>query len=104
MNEVKEPIWTKDFIVVSIINFMSILIFFLLMVTISSYAVETYHVSTSIAGLVSSIFIIGTLMGRLGAGRLIGNSGPQKVLLTGLIVFFIATTLYLFEWGLRIYW
>lgn len=99
MNEVKEPIWTKDFIVVSIINFMSILIFFLLMVTISSYAVETYHVSTSIAGLVSSIFIIGTLMGRLGAGRLIGNSGPQKVLLTGLIVFFITTTLYLFEWG-----
>lgn len=99
MKEIKEPIWTKDFIIVSIINFISILIFFLLMVTISSYAVDTYHVSTSIAGLVSSIFIIGSLIGRLGAGRLIGNIGPQKMLLIGLILFFVTTTLYLIEWG-----
>ncbi|MFL0580949.1 MFS transporter [Solibacillus silvestris] len=99
MKEIKEPIWTKDFIIVSVINFVSILMFFLLMVTISSYAVETYHVSTSIAGLVSSIFIIGSLIGRLGAGRLIGNIGPQKMLLIGLVLFFVTTTLYLMEWG-----
>lgn len=99
MKEIKEPIWTKDFIIVSIINFVSILMFFLLMVTISSYAVDTYHVSTSIAGLVSSIFIIGSLIGRLGAGRLIGNIGPQKMLLIGLVLFFVITTLYLMEWG-----
>ncbi|MER2112646.1 MAG: MFS transporter [Solibacillus isronensis] len=99
MKEVKEPIWTKDFIIVSIINFIAILIFFLLMVTISSYAVDTYQVSTSIAGLVSSIFIIGSLIGRIGAGRLISNIGPQKMLLIGLIVFFVSTTLYLMEWG-----
>ena len=97
--EIKEPIWTKDFIIVSIINFVSILMFFLLMVTISSYAVDTYHVSTSIAGLVSSIFIIGSLIGRLGAGRLIGTIGPQKMLLIGLVLFFVTTTLYLMEWG-----
>ena len=99
MKELKEPIWTKDFIIVSIINFIAILIFFLLMVTISSYAVDTYQVSTSIAGLVSSIFIIGSLIGRIGAGRLISNIGPQKMLLIGLIVFFVSTTLYLMEWG-----
>lgn len=99
MKGIKEPIWTKDFIIVSIINFVSILMFFLLMVTISSYAVDTYHVSTSIAGLVSSIFIIGSLIGRLGAGRLIGNIGPQKMLLIGLVLFFVTTTLYLMEWG-----
>lgn len=99
MKEAKEPIWTKDFIIVSVINFIAILIFFLLMVTISSYAVDTYQVSTSIAGLVSSIFIIGSLIGRIGAGRLISNIGPQKMLLIGLIVFFVSTTLYLIEWG-----
>ena len=99
MKEIKEPIWTKDFIIVSIINFIAILIFFLLMVTISSYAVDKYQVSTSIAGLVSSIFIIGSLIGRIGAGRLISNIGPQKMLLIGLIVFFVSTTLYLMEWG-----
>lgn len=99
MKELKEPIWTKDFIIVSIINFLAILIFFLLMVTISSYAVDTYQVSTSIAGLVSSIFIIGSLIGRIGAGRLISSIGPQKMLLIGLILFFVTTTLYLIEWG-----
>ena len=99
MKELKEPIWTKDFIIVSIINFLAILIFFLLMVTISSYAVDTYQVSTSIAGLVSSIFIIGSLIGRIGAGRLISSIGPQKLLLIGLILFFVTTTLYLIEWG-----
>lgn len=99
MKGTKEPIWTKDFIIVSIINFIAILIFFLLMVTISSYAVDTYQVSTSIAGLVSSIFIIGSLIGRIGAGRLIGSIGPQKMLLIGLIIFFVTTTLYLMEWG-----
>lgn len=78
MKEIKEPIWTKDFIIVSIINFVSILMFFLLMVTISSYAVDTYHVSTSIAGLVSSIFIIGSLIGRLGAGVLSAISGHRR--------------------------
>lgn len=99
MKEIKEPIWTKDFIIVSIINFIAILVFFLLMVTISSYAVDTYQVSTSIAGLVSSIFIIGSLIGRIGAGRLISSIGPQKMLLIGLILFFVTTTLYLIEWG-----
>ncbi|MER2108861.1 MAG: MFS transporter [Solibacillus sp.] len=95
----KEPIWTKDFIIVSVINFISILTFFLLMVTIASYSVETYHVSTSIAGLVSSIFIIGTLLGRLGAGRYIATIGPQRMLLIGLVAFFVTTSLYLLQWG-----
>ena len=99
MSEVKEPIWTKDFMIVSVINLISLLILFLLMVTIPSYAVETYGVSTSIAGLVSSIFIIGTLVGRLGAGSLIGSMGPQKILLIGLIGLVIMSALYLVELG-----
>jgi hypothetical protein len=41
------------------------MVFFLLLVTIAPYAVEKFHASTSVAGLVSSIFIIGTLIGRL---------------------------------------
>lgn len=97
----KEPIWTKDFIIVSIINFVSILMFFLLMVTIAGYAVETYDVSMSIAGLISSIFIIGTLLGRLITGRLISSVAPQRLLLLSLIAFFMTTVLYLFEWGVE---
>ncbi|KOO47259.1 MFS transporter [Viridibacillus arvi] len=90
----KEKLWTKDFIIVSLINFLITLIFFMLMVTIASFAKSEFNASTSMAGLVSSIFIIGTLMGRLVTGRIIGDVGSKKTLLIGLIAFSATTALY----------
>jgi MFS family permease len=90
----QQPLWTKDFVIVSIINFTVTLIFFLLMVTIAGYAVDEFGASTGTAGLVSSIFIIGTLFGRLGGGRFIGDWGSKKTLFIGLLFFLITTVLY----------
>ncbi|MEN2768057.1 MFS transporter [Ornithinibacillus xuwenensis] len=92
-----DSIWTKNFIVISLINFLSILMFYLLIVTIASYAIETYHVSTSIAGLVSSIYVIGALIGRLLTGRLIGKVGSTKILSIGVLLFFMSACLYFIE-------
>ena len=64
-------LWTKDFIVVSSVNFLITLVFYLLLVTIAVYAVDELHATTSQAGLVTGIFIIGTLVGRLIIGRLL---------------------------------
>lgn len=94
MKETKQKLWTKDFLIISLINFTITLIFFLLMVTIASYAVDEFGASTSTAGLVSSIFIIGTLFGRLGGGRVIGEWGSKKTLFYGLLLFAISTMLY----------
>ena len=90
----KEKLWTKEFIVVSTINFLATLMFFLLMVTIASYAKGEFNASTSTAGLVSSIFIIGSLIGRLTAGRFIGEIGIKKTLWAGLIFFAVTSSLY----------
>lgn len=92
----KEKLWTKEFIIVSTINFLATLVFFLLLVTIASYAKSEFEASTSTAGLVSSIFIIGSLLGRLGAGRFIGQTGPTKILWIGLTFFTITSALYFF--------
>lgn len=94
MEETRQKLWTKDFLIVSLINFTITLIFYLLMVTIAGYAVEHFNASTSTAGLVSSIFIIGTLFGRLGAGRIIGDWGSKKTLFTGLLLFMLTTISY----------
>lgn len=59
-----QKLWTKDFLIISLVNFFLTLIFFLLMVTIGVHAVSTYGATTSEAGLVTGIFIIGTLVGR----------------------------------------
>ena len=90
----KEKLWTKNFTIVSLINFLVVMVYFLLMVTIAGYAVEQFHASTSVAGLVSSIFIIGSLIGRLVTGRMIEGAGSKKTLLIGLILFILSTVLY----------
>lgn len=90
----KEKLWTKDFVIVSAINFFVTLIFYLLMVTISTYAVEKFAANTSQAGLVTGIFVIGALIGRLFAGRVIDQFGRKKMLFIGLILFTASTSLY----------
>ncbi|MER2262306.1 MAG: MFS transporter [Psychrobacillus sp.] len=90
----KEKLWTKEFLFISLINFIITLMFYLLIVTIASYAQSEYRATTSTAGLVSSIFIIGSLIGRLGAGRVIGNIGTHKTLWIGLLFFTFTSALY----------
>jgi len=94
MEETKQKLWTKEFILLSVINFLATIVFFLLMVTIAKYAVSEFNASTSTAGLASSIFIIGSLFGRLGGGRFIGQWGSKKTLFYGLIGFLVTTLLY----------
>jgi MFS family permease len=91
----KERLWTKDFVTVTVINFLIYLVFYLLMVVMASYAIDRFHASTSIAGLVSGIFIIGILIGRLGSGRIIGDMGSKRVLITGTMSFIITSALYI---------
>jgi len=90
----KERLWTKDFVTVSVINFLVFLTHFLLMVTIASYAIDKFHAPTNIAGLAAGIFIIGALIGRLGTGRIIEDTGSKKVLLVSTILFIITSVLY----------
>lgn len=87
-------LWTKDFMIVSSVNFFLTLIFYLLMVTIAVFAVDYYSATTSQAGLVTGIFIIGTLIGRLYIGRAIDKIGRKKTLFIGLIFFTLTTLLY----------
>jgi len=90
----KERIWTKDFITVSVINSLVFLIHFLLMVTIASYAVDEFHASTSEAGLVAGIFIIGALFGRLATGRVIEDVGSKRILIVSTLFFIVTSASY----------
>jgi len=89
-----ERLWTRDFIIVSVTNFLISLIYFSLMVTIASYAIDHFHTSTSIAGFAASVFIIGALIGRLWAGRIVEGVGSKRVLIAGTIFIIITSALY----------
>lgn len=98
----QEKLWTKPFIMVSLINFILMLSMFLLLVTIGGYAVDKYNVSTSTAGLVSGIFIVGSLFGRFWAGKSIDVYGQKQVLIIGVIIFAVTTALYFVSFNLTL--
>lgn len=100
MNQLRPKLWTKDFIIVSSVNFFLTLIFYLLVVTIAVYAVDKLDASTSQAGLVTGIFIIGTLIGRLFIGRIMDSLGRKRTLFIGLLFFTLTTLLYFVNFGI----
>lgn len=91
----KQPkLWTKDFIIVSTANFFIYFTFYLLMVTITIFASERFHATPSEAGLASGIFVLGTLVARLFAGKYIDRVGRKKMLFSGFVFFLLTTLLY----------
>lgn len=100
MTNTKEKLWTKNFIILSLLNFLLTLIFFMLNTTIVLYAVEIFKESPSIGGLVSGVFIIGTLVSRLFIANLINAKNSKKILSLGLILFTLCTSLYFIKNGI----
>lgn len=90
----KDPLWTRDFIIVFIFNFFIMLAMFLLMVTISGYAIDEFGISTSNAGLAAGIFIVGSLIGRIVTGHQLALVGARKIMYIGTVMFIITYGLY----------
>ncbi len=79
------PLWTRNFILVSAINFQLVLTFYLLVVVIVGYAVAEMDATTAQAGLISGLFIVGTLIGRLFVGQFLERFGRKTTMIVGLI-------------------
>ena len=87
-------LWTKDFIIVSLINFFTHIIFYMLMVSIATYVSTEFNTSHSVAGLATGIFVLASLVARV----LLANTWiilRRKVLIGAMIVFVIAMFLHL---------
>lgn len=90
----KARIWTKDFLLNALVNFLVYLVYFLLMIIIAGYAVDNLQASLSEAGLAVGLFIVGALFARFFGGKSVELVGRQKMLYIGLTVYLIATLLY----------
>ena len=76
----KSRLWTKGFILDTLVNFLIYIIYYMLMVIIASEAIHSLNATMSEAGLASGIFILGTLLARLFAGRSVELYGRKKML------------------------
>lgn len=87
-------LWSKDFVILSAVNFFIALTFYLLATTLTLYAIEQFRAAESKAGLASSIFIVGALVSRFFAGRFVELIGRRKMLHGGMLLYLISTLLY----------
>jgi MFS family permease len=90
----KPSLWTKGFSIITSTTFFAVLNFYLLMVIIPAFAMDSFHSSPSEAGLASSIFVIGSLIARLFSGKWIERIGRKRTLYAGLVSGFVMTLLY----------
>ena len=91
MGEKKETLWTVPFVLDTVINLLVFLIYYLLMVIIAVVAKDELHASASEAGLAVGIYIIGTVVARIFAGRFVGTLGCRRVLYGGLFIYLVST-------------
>jgi MFS family permease len=92
MNESR--LWTKDFLILALVNFFVALNFYLLLVIISVFAMESLHSSPGQAGLASGIFVIGAVIARLFAGKWIERIGRKNMLYLALILSLVMSLAY----------
>ena len=92
----KEKLWTTTFVVNMLLNFIFYLVFYLPTVVIGTMAMERYHASASIAGILSGIFIVGGFIDRLWAGNNMKRLGAKKLLYIGTLIYFLLTFSYFF--------
>lgn len=87
-------LWTKDFIIITMTSFLILLTFYLLMTTLSLYAIEQFKASQTAAGFAASIFVIGSLILRLFTGKYLDVIGRKKILYSSLVLFLISCLFY----------
>lgn len=90
----KSKLWTKDFIIITLTTFFVFLTFYLLMTTLTIYAIKQFSASQSQAGLASSLFVIGALVSRVLTGKYIEVIGRKKLLYGSLLLFLLASLFY----------
>ena len=90
-----EKLWTKDFLLGTLVNFLLMVNYYSLMVVITSYSMKVYDAPASAAGLAASIFIIGALIARVIAGSIMDKVGRKHILMAGIVAEVVCSALYL---------
>ncbi|MGX7197829.1 MFS transporter [Enterococcus olivae] len=90
----KTKLWSKDFLTVSLINFLIYLVYYLLMIIIAEFAMDSLDATPGQAGSAVGIFILGALIARIVTGSIIEKIGYKKMLFIGLGIYFISSFFY----------
>ncbi|MGK4143697.1 MFS transporter [Weissella paramesenteroides] len=99
-NSDSSSIFNATFIQLFIIQILSMMTFYSLFVIIGPYAVHTYHVSTTVAGLITGMTIIGTMVARFSAGIMTSKFSAKKLTILSMIILVPILLAYQYEGGI----
>lgn len=89
-----QKLLNKDFVVITLENFLIAVNFWLLMTVVSKFATDRFGVSTALAGFSVGIFIIGSVIGRMLCGKWIHRVGQVRTIYCGVLVTLVLTLAY----------
>ncbi|MDF2038092.1 MFS transporter [Cytobacillus oceanisediminis] len=90
----KQPLWTKDFLSISVTSFFLFMGFYVLLTTLPLYILDELKGDETQVGLIISVFLIAAVISRPFTGKWIDEVGRRKILLASLIVFAVSSLLY----------
>lgn len=93
MNE-KRPIWTRNFINLSISTFFIFTVFYALLTFIPIYVMADLGGSAAQGGLAVSVFLVSAIIVRFFAGMILEKFGKRRILIVSVLMFAVSTALY----------
>ncbi len=100
-SQLKEPLWTKNFVLITVVNFILFVSFQMLLPTLPIYA-ESLGGDELVVGLIIGIFTASAVLIRPYAGLLMDRKGRRGVLTIGLIIFVISVLLYKYTYSVAL--
>lgn len=89
------PLWTRNFVAGTLLNFFVAGNYFMLMVVMTAYALNVYQAPAAVAAFCASAFIVGTLFSRFAAAPMMEHFGRLPLLVVGCVVEVALSALYL---------
>lgn len=96
----KEKLWTPSFIILTCVNFLTALVYYLIAVKIVEYTMAAYSVVHSVAGSMVTSYVIAAIFTRIALGGKIDQWGLKRSMIIGAALIAVASGLYLVDLGM----
>lgn len=102
-SEVRQPLWTKSFIVLAGSNFLVSLNLLMITPALPAYVKEAYQADSMTVSFVVSLFALSAIVTRLFAGRFFDRFQAMSILIAGLLIFALSTGAYAYVPSLTLF-
>lgn len=99
MPSADKGMFTRDFLLGTLVNFLLYVNYYVPMVVMANYCLATYQTDLGTAGFAASVFILGALLARFVSPLLIAKFGRKPLLVVGATAMALLSAAYLLDSG-----